>query len=70
MGETFCRLYIVEFLDIVDIGQFAAACVITMPCPHHGIVYTVPAVTNSKTLLPKRRSFQINCVLLISYWLE
>ena len=27
----------------VDIGQCAAACVITMPCPHHGIEYTVQA---------------------------
>ena len=25
-------LYIVDYIDIVDIGQFAAACVIAMPC--------------------------------------
>ena len=29
----------------LKIGQCAAACVIAMLCPHHGIVYTVPAHT-------------------------
>ena len=38
-------LYIVDYIDIVNIGQCAAACVIAMLCPHHGIVYTVPAHT-------------------------
>ena len=38
------RLF-VDYIDIVDICQCAAACVIMMPCPHHGNVYTVPAHT-------------------------
>ena len=40
---------IVDYIDFVDIGQCAAACVIAMLCPHRGTVYTVQAAHTVST---------------------